>query len=155
VVSVTFEGEMGREDVARFTVQGTAGRCIPICLRPFPLPFGYWLADYLAAGFALPASYLFDDKPDVTCFSAEIRMQVKGTAVAKVSIWNDHWTPLYVYDGGHTRCGMLTEMSTSHLNLGLERHGLRLGWVVQLRSWSRPSEFEEFTPTIQREFFFD
>jgi hypothetical protein len=82
-------------------------------------------------------------------------MQAKGTSVAKVSIWHDHWTPLYARDGGHTRCGVLTEMTASHLNLALERHGLRLGWVVQLRRWSRPSEFGEFELTTQREFFFD
>jgi hypothetical protein len=153
--AITFEGEMDSKDAARLTVEGTAGRCIPVCLRLFPLPFGYWLTDYLTAGFALPASYLFDDKPDVACVTDGIRMQAKGTSVAKVSIWHDHWTPLYARDDGHTRCGVLTEMTASHLNLALERHGLRLGWVVQLRRWSRPSEFGEFELTTQREFFFD
>jgi hypothetical protein len=153
--ALTFEGEMDAEDAARFTVQGTAGRCIPVCLRAWPVPFGYWLADYLAAGFALPASYLFNGPPDVTCIEDGIRMQVDGTAVAKVSMWHDHWTPLYAEGGGHTRCGMLTEMSTPHLNLALERLNLRLGWVAQLRVWSRPSEFGEYGLTKQREFFFD
>jgi hypothetical protein len=153
--AITFEGEMDAEDAAHFTVQGTAGRCIPVCLRLCPLPFGYWLSDYLAAGLALPASYLFDDKRDVTCVTDGIRMRVNGISVAKVSIWHDHWTPLYAGQGGHTRCGVLTEMSTSHLDLTLERHGLRLGWVVQLRRWSRSSEYGEFELATQREFFFD
>ncbi|MFZ2069968.1 MAG: hypothetical protein WAV27_28705 [Xanthobacteraceae bacterium] len=50
--AITFEGEMDGEDAERFTVQGTAGHCIPVCLKVFPMPFGYWLADYLAVGFA-------------------------------------------------------------------------------------------------------
>jgi hypothetical protein len=153
--AITFEGEMNRKDGSRFTVDGTAGRYIPVCLKVFPEPFGYWLADYLVAGFELPASYLFNDPPDVTCVTDGIRMQVEGTLAAKASVWHDHWTPLYAKGGGYTRCGILTEMSTSHLNLALERFGLRLGWVIQLRRWSRPSEFGEFELTTQREFFFD
>lgn len=153
--AITFGGEMDREDAARFTVEGTAGRCIPVCLKVFPAPFGYWLADYLVAGFELPASYLFDDPPDVTCVTNGIRMQVEGTAAAKVSIWHDHWTPFYAKDGGYTRCGMLTEMSTSHLNLGLERHNLHLGWVARLRRWSRQTDYGEYELTTQQEFFFN
>jgi hypothetical protein len=153
--AITFEGEIDTEDVASYTVEGLAGRCIPVCLRRFPQLFGYWLADYLTAGFALPASYLFDDKPNVACATDGIRMLAKGALVANLSIWHDHWTPLYARDGGHTRCGVLTEMSTSHLNLALEQHDLRLGWMVRLRRWSRPSEFGEFELTTQQEFFFD
>jgi hypothetical protein len=153
--AITFGGEMDREDAARFMVEGKGGHCIPVCLKVFPAPFGYWLADYLAAGFELPASYLFNDPPDVTCVTDGIRMQVEGTSAARVSIWHDHWTPLYAKNGGYTRCSILTEMSASHLNLALERLNLHLGWVAQLRRWSRPSEYAEFELTTQREFFFD
>jgi hypothetical protein len=153
--AITFEGEVDRVDAARFTVQGAAGRCIPVCLKVLPMPFGYWLADYLAAGLAIPASYLFDDPPDVTCDEEGIKMQIEGIAAAKLSIWHDHWTPLYAKDGGHTRCGILTEMSASHLGIALERYNLRLGWVAQLRRWSRQTDYAEYELTTQREFFFD
>ena len=104
--------------------------------------------------FELPASILHDP-PDVTCVTNGIRMQVEGTAAAKVSIWHDHWTPFYAKDGGYTRCGMLTEMSTSHLNLGLERHNLHLGWVARLRRWSCQTDYGEYELTTQQEFFFN
>ncbi len=155
---ITFEGtmdEMDEERVARFTVEGKAGRCTPVCLDVFPMPFGYWLADYLVAGYALPATYLFKDPPEFACDERGIAMQADGSTVAKLSIWHDHWTPLYAKDGGYTRCGILTEMSTSQLRQSLERNALRLGWVAQLRLWNRATDYGEYELTTRREFFFD
>jgi hypothetical protein len=153
--AITFEGRLDEEKIARFTVQGKTGRCTPVCLDVFPMPFGYWLADYLVAGYALPAAYLFEDPPEVSCDERGIGVQADGLAVAKISIWHDHWTPLYAKDGGFTRCGILTEMSMPHLGQALERHGLRLGWVAQLRFWSRATDYGEYELTTRREFFFD
>src|SRR5438105_11817342 len=44
--AITFEGKLDEEDAARVTVEGKTGRCTPVCLDVFPMPFGYWLADY-------------------------------------------------------------------------------------------------------------
>jgi hypothetical protein len=153
--SIAFEGELDEEDTARFTVEGKTGLCKPVCLDLFPMPFGYWLADYLTAGYAFPAPYLFEHPPEVICNEGGIEMSADGSTVAKLSIWHDHWTPLYAQGGGNTRCGILTEMSMSHLRRGLERHSLRLGWVAQLRLWSRATDYGEYELTTRREFFFE
>jgi hypothetical protein len=153
--AITFAGTMDEVRVERFTVEGQTGRCTPVCLHIFPMPFGYWLADYLVAGYALPAAYLFDNRPEVTCAEYAISMRADGATVAKLSIWHDHWTPLYAQDGGYTRIGMSTEMSTSYLAKGLERHGMRLGWVAQLRLWTRPNDYGEYELATRQEFFFD
>jgi len=153
--AITFKGMMDEEKIARFTVEGTTGHCTPVCLDVFPMPFGYWLADYLVAGYALPAAYLFENPPEVTCDECGIGMQTEGSTIAKLAIWHDHWTPLYAKNGGYTRCGILTEMSVLHLAQSLERNRLRLGWVAQLRLWSRAKDYEEYELTTRREFFFD
>jgi hypothetical protein len=153
--AITFEGRMDEERTARFTVAGKAGRCLPVCLDIFPMPFGYWLADYLVAGYALPAAYLFERSPEVTCDEHGIKVQADGLDVGRLSIWHDHWTPIYAQDGGNTRCGILTEMSVAHLRQGVDRHGLRLGWAVQLRLWQRATDYGEYELTTRREFFFD
>jgi hypothetical protein len=152
---ITFEGVMREERRTRFTVEGKAGRCTPVCLDVFPMPFGYWLADYLVAGYALPAAYLFESPPEVTCDEHGIGMLAGGLTVGKLSIWHDHWSPLYAKGGGYTRCGILTEISVPHLGQSLERHSLRLGWVAQLRLWNRAKDYEEYKLTTRREFFFD
>lgn len=152
---ITFEGTLDEENIARFTVDGKTGRCRPVCLDIFPMPFGYWLADYLAAGYAMPAAYLFEKPPELACDEQGIWMQADGSTVAKLSVWHDHWTPLYAKDGGHTRCGILTEMGVSHLVRSLQQQALRLGWVAQLRLWSRPTDYGEYELTTRREFFFD
>jgi hypothetical protein len=152
---ITFEGRMDEEKIARFAVKGRTGRCTPVCLDVFPMPFGYWLADYLVAGYALPAPYLFEDPPEVTCNELGIVIGAEGSTIGKLSIWHDHWTPLYAKDGGYTRCGILTEMSMSHLGQALERHGMRLGWVAQLRLWNQATDYEEYELTTRREFFFN
>ncbi|HZD61737.1 MAG TPA: hypothetical protein VE200_02990, partial [Xanthobacteraceae bacterium] len=152
---ITFEGKMDEEEIDRFTVQGQTGHCTPVCLRVFPMPWGYWLTDYLVAGLALPAAYLFEGPPEVSCDEHGIGVQTDGSAVAKMAIWHDQWTPLYAKDGGLTRCGILTEIRMPHLDQALERHGLRLGWVAQLRFWSRAADYGEYELTTRREFFFD
>jgi hypothetical protein len=153
--AITFEGKMDEEEIAGFTVKGKTGHCVPVCLNVFPMPFGYWLADYLVAGYALPAAYLFESPPEVICNEGGIEMQAEGATVVNLSVWHDHWTPLYANGGGYTRCGILTEMNMSDLNQALERHGLRLGWVVQLRLWSRATDYGEYELATRREFFFD
>ena len=55
----------------------------------------------------------------------------------------------------YTRCGMLTEMCTTALVQASERHGLRLGWVAQLRLWSRKTDYGEYELSTRREFFFE
>jgi hypothetical protein len=46
-------------------------------------------------------------------------------------------------------------MSVAHLRQGVDRHGLRLGWAVQLRLWQRATDYGEYELTTRREFFFD
>ena len=128
---------------------------MPVCLKIFPMPFGCWPADYLVAGYAMPAAYLFDSPPTVSCDEGGICMQADGLTVSKLSILHDHWTPLYAQGGGNVRCGILTEMSISHLRQSIKRYGLRLGWVAQLRLWQRPTDYGEYELTTRREFFFD
>ena len=152
---ITFEGQLDEQDITRVTVEGKTGRCTPVCLDVNPVPFGYWFADYLVAGYALPAAYLFENPPEITCDERAIGMQANGATVARLSIWHDHWTPLYAKDGGYTRCGILTEVSTSHLRRALDRHNLRLGWAAQLRLWNRATDYGEYELTTRREFFFD
>jgi hypothetical protein len=152
---ITFEGRLDEANAARFTVEGKTGRCAPVCLDVFPTPFGYWLADYLVAGYALPAPYLFENQPEVACDERGIGMHAEGSSVGRLFIWHDHWTPLYAKGGGYTRCGIITEMSTPHLRRALERHAMRLGWVAQLRLWSRATDYGEYELTTRREFFFD
>jgi hypothetical protein len=153
--SISVEGRLDEEDPQRFITIGKYGRCLPVCLDVFPIPYGYWLADYLSAGLALPASYLFKEPPEVVCGEAGIDVRNGHEPVGKLSVWHDHWTPLYAKDGGLTRCGILSEMRTSDLESALDEFGLRLGWVVQLRLWNRAKDYGEFELSTRREFFFD
>jgi hypothetical protein len=153
--AITFEGPLGEQDMTRVTVEGKAGRCTPVCNDIFPLPFGYWLSDYIVVGYALPAPYLFSEPPSVRCDERGIEVRSHNATVGRLSIWLDRWTPLYAKGGGDTRCGILTEMGEADLDQALQRQGLRLGWVVQLRIWSRKTDYGEYELSTRREFFFD
>jgi hypothetical protein len=153
--AISFEGQLDEGDSEDLTVMGKTGRCIPICVDIFPIPFGYWMADYLSAGFALPAPYLFSKPPEITCDEGGIRVHNNGDTVGKLTIWHDHWTPLYAKDGGLTRCGVLSEMPIYDLAQALGQHGMHLGWIAQLRLWTRDVDYSEFALSTRREFFFD
>ena len=152
---ISFEGQLDEQDITRVTVDGSVGRCTPVCNDVFPLPFGYWLSDFIVVGYALPASYLFSEPPSVRCDERGIEVRDHNSTVGRLSIWLDRWTPLYAKGGGDTRCGILTEMAASDLDQALQRQGLRLGWVVQLRIWSRKTDYGEYELSTRREFFFD
>jgi hypothetical protein len=105
--------------------------------------------------YALPAPYLFPEPPSVRCDERGIEVRSHSATVGRLSIWLDRWAPLYAKGGGDTRCGILTEMGEADLDQALQRHGLRLGWVAQLRIWSRKTDYGEYELSTRREFFFD
>jgi hypothetical protein len=152
---LSFSGPVDEEDPANYLSTGRTGSSLPICLKVVPLPFGYWHGDYLQVGLALPASYNFPTCPEVSCGESGIVLSCDGEIASTLLIWHDHWTPLYAKDGGDTRCGVVTNMRSDHLARALEHHRMQLGWVIQLRIWSRPSDHGEYVLSNKREFFFD
>ena len=152
--SMSFSGRMQEADSARFTVHGTEGSCLPVCLGIWPLPSGFWHNDWLATGIALPASYNFNSCPEVMCGAAVITLRREDMTVGIGSIWHDEWTPLYP-KGGNTRCGMVTQMRVIDLEKTQEIHGMKLGWVAQLRIWSRERDYGEYALSTRRQFFHD
>jgi hypothetical protein len=151
---ITFAGTMDKKDPADFVRQGSQGASIPVCLSLWPFPSGFWHNDYFASGLALPSPYNFSDPPEIACNERDISMHLDGTPVGILSIWHDHWTPLYP-KGGNTRCGMLTQMREIDLESSQTLHGMELGWVVQLRLWSRKTDYGEYELKTRRQFFRD
>lgn len=151
---LSFSGQMDAEDTSKFASQGRQGSCLPICLNLMPLPFGFWQGDYVGAGLPLPAAYHFDGRLEVACEKRRIVQHHDDALSGALSVWHDHWTPLYP-KGGDTRCGTLTEMKADDLARALSDRSMRLGWVAQLRLWKREKDYGEFELQTKRDFFFD
>ena len=152
--TVSFRGAMPEKDPADFRTQGLQGSSLPVCLSLWPQPLGFWHNDYFSLGLALPATYNFPRIPVIECTEESIQMGLGGACVGNLSIWHDQWTPLYP-PGGHTRCGLLTEMRAFSLEHAEKRYDMKLGWVIQLRLWTRKTDYGEYELTVRREFFRD
>jgi hypothetical protein len=151
---ISFRGEMPEKDPAHFRFRGQEGWSLPICLSLWPDPAGFWHNDYFSLGLALPATYNFPRIPVIECADGSIHVDAGSERVGRSSIWHDHWTPLYP-PGGNTRCGLLTEMRMLELEQSLTNYDMKLGWVVQLRLWTRKTDYGEYELTERREFFRD
>ena len=151
---VTIKGMLGKRNISNFTSSGIAGTAAPLCLNLFPLPTGLWFVDYLRLGISLPAPYVFENDVEVACRSNCIEIISSGKEVASWKVWHDRWTPLHAKDGA-TRCGMLTELREDEINKAQDRHGMALGWLVELNVWKQKEEHEPFELSRRREFFFD
>lgn len=152
--TISFRGEMPKKDPEDSGTRGLQGWVLPICLSLWPQPSGFWHNDYFSLGLALPATYNFPRAPTIECGDERIRVESGGMCVASLSIWHDQWTPLYP-PGGNTRCGALTEMREFELEQSRDHYDAQLGWVVQLRLWSRKTDYGEFELNVRREFFRD
>ena len=151
---LSIEGTLGKTNISTFTSLGIAGAMAPLCLDLVPLPIGLWLGDYLALGISLPAPYIFENDVEVACRSNCIEIINGGRRVASWKIWHDRWTPLHAKDGV-TRCGMLTELREDVIGKAQDRHGMTLGWLVELNIWKQKVEHKPFELSRYREFFFD
>jgi hypothetical protein len=151
---MSFEGEMPEKGPANFRTHGEQGWSLPVCLSLWPNPAGFWHNDYFSSGLALPATYNFPVIPVITCDDESIQMNVGATRVGSLSVWHDHWTPLYP-PGGNTRCGIVTNMRELELQVSLKNYEARLGWAVQLRIWSRKTDYGEYELNVRRQFFRD
>lgn len=151
---LSFGGSLDNEDTTRFFTDGQVGKVLPVCIGLVPMPFGFWHGEYMHQGMALPAAYNLPGDAQVFCDTSGVRAEHEGKAISTLSIWHDQWTPLYA-PKGTTRCGMMTDFSIADLARAEEKHGLKLGWVAQLRLWKRESDFGEFQLNERRIFFFD
>lgn len=151
---ISLEGPIEQEDIATFTSSGITGTAAPLCLDLWPLPSGFWHNDYFQVGIALPAPYAFQGQVNVTCRDDHIEIVSGQNTVALWKVWHDRWTPLYAKNGA-TRCGTLTELHEDEITKAKNRHGMALGWFVELNVWKRKSEFGDFQPDRRREFFHD
>lgn len=148
---VSIECALEKKNISDFTSSGISGFCSPLCLDLWPCPIGSWLTDYFLSGISLPASYAFEDEAEIVCNNDRIDIISSGNISASWKVWHDCWTPLYAC-GGSTRCGMLTELREDEIAKAQDRHGMRLGWFVELNIWEQEKDFEL---TRRREFFFD
>jgi hypothetical protein len=152
--SITFAGQMQTLDPARFTAPGKRGACLPVCVGVWPRPSGFWHNDWFATGLSLPASYNFESRPQVNSTDEAITVQLEHETAATLSVWHDEWTPMYAKDG-NTRCGVVTLMRQADLYRTQALHAKRLGWVAQLRLWSRKTDYGEYELHTRRQFFRD
>jgi hypothetical protein len=152
--SISFAGQMRRLDPSAFTTQGMKGSCLPVCVGVWPLPSGFWHNDWLATGLALPASYNFETSPEAMCSDDGIIVRCEGATVGAFSMWHDEWTPMYAKDG-NTRCGLVTLMHQADLDRAEILHAKKLGWVAELRLWSRAKDYGEYELHTRRRFFRD
>ena len=148
---ISIECPLKQKDISDFTSSGIKGFFAPLCLDLWPHPMGSWLTDYFLSGISLPASYAFEDEAEINCNDDRIDIISGGKISASWKVWHDCWTPLSVHDGS-TRCGMLTELREDEIVKARDRHGMRLGWFVELNIWEQEKDFEL---TRRREFFFD
>jgi hypothetical protein len=152
--TISFRGGMPQKDPEDFGARGMQGWSLPICLSLWPHPSGFWHNDYLSLGLALPATYNFPRAPVIECGDQSINVESGGVRIASLSIWHDQWTPLYP-PGGQTRCGLVTGMREFELEQSRKHYDAKLGWVVQLRLWSRKKDYGDYEVSVRREFFRD
>lgn len=150
----SFSGPLNDEDLTRIEIKGAKGKALPLCLGLMPMPYGFWHGEYLHQGLALPASFNVPAGSQVSCDDAGIQLGGEDGVLSTLRIWHDQWTPLYPPEG-NTRSGMITDFVTNEIERAEAKHGMKLGWVAQLRLWKREKEYDEFKLQEKREFFFD
>lgn len=151
---ISLEGPFENRDIATFTSPGITGAAAPLCLDLWPQCSGFWHNDYFQRGIQLPAPYAFQGQVNVACRDNHIEITSGRHSVASWNVWHDRWTPLYAKDGA-TRCGTLTELHEDEVTKAKDRHGMALGWLVELKVWKRKMEYGEFELKSRREFFRD
>ena len=140
------------ESIEKHRISGIKGFCVPICLDACPLTMGFWQDDYMGLGFAFPAPYIFDKSLHVESIKGWLGFTSARKRVGYWKTWNDNWTPLFA-NGGHTRCGGLTEVKTSLLNESAKRLGMNLAWRVEMKLWEEKNEYSPLKIITRSSFF--
>jgi hypothetical protein len=140
-----FEGELPSVGIDDFMERGDSGAAAPFTLDIWATPGGFWHNDIFALGLALPAPYAFSSQASIACDRHSINLVGAGRPRAATSIWNDHWTPLHPPQGP-TRCGLVSELDENEIASALDRHRMKLGWVVEMRWWPDNDRLERREP---------
>ncbi len=149
---LSFVGPLPEADPEEYRVIGRTGSCIPVCLDIWPSSFGFWQNDYISLGFAFPAPYSFDRGLSVDIERGGIGFKSNRQRAGYWKTWNDNWHPVHA-GGGHTRCGSVTEMTTTAIEATMKKFGMSLTWKATLRLWKRASEYGKPELTVQTIFF--
>lgn len=150
---VSFGGLIPAEKIGEYRIAGKSGSCVPVCLDTMPLPFGFWQNDYFQLGLAFPAPYNFETPLLVEPKNQTIGFSTAGSSVGRWRTWNDNWSPIYAAEGGHTRCGSVTELKNSVLERTMAQLEMGLSWQVTLRTWERPDEYHPVECVVRSSFF--
>jgi hypothetical protein len=145
VSEYNFEGEVPPVEIEEHMVRGASGAAAPLALDIWSMPGGFWHNDLFALGLALPAPYAVPGQASISCARHQINFSCDDAPCASTSFWNDHWTPLHPPQGP-TRCGLITELDETQLSTALERTGMKLGWIVEMRYWPDNDRLERRTP---------
>jgi hypothetical protein len=150
-----FGGQYGTVSAEEYLSAGNTGLCVPVCLDVWPLPSGFWHNDYFVRGIQLPAPYLVAAPLSVEADKSGIHIfDTSKNNLADWLVWHDRWNPTHVGDG-HTRCGMITTLKTSVIEAAEQKLDMKLGWVVQLKTWKQQAEYEEYKLGERTVFFHD
>lgn len=120
--------------LTKATQAGAKGDQAGVCESVMPIPFGCWQADYHSVGIPIPASYV---APGLSIWASAFGLDLldlQGRVRARVTTWNDHWSPPYP-KMGTTRCAMLTMLDEQLLTNATKETGRSIGVFVNLRSW--------------------
>ncbi len=123
---------------------GAQGDQVGICHSMMPVPFGCWHNDYHSVGMAVPASYVAPKLSIVASSGGLDLLDSKGVLRARISTWNDHWSPSYPKTG-NTRCAMMTTLDEGLLAAASARTKRDMRLFISLKSWDREKDYGEYT----------
>ncbi|MCA1197296.1 hypothetical protein K9B35_04900 [Sphingomonas sp. R647] len=132
---------------------GQTGDALPVCSAIFPIPFGYWQAHLHSAGIPIPARYMLPGYARVRGERDRIAVDSDHREVAATRYWQDHWSPNYPRNEGHTRCGTWTLMERQLLESQASVLGRKIAWSARLQTWRREKDYGEFMHAERSLFF--
>ena len=143
-----------KEDMEKHRMSGVTGSCVPVCLDAWAPTIGFWQNNYVCNSFVLPAPYVFDKPLCVESTKGWLSFTSAQKRIGSWKTWNDNWIPVYA-NGGHPRCGGLTELKTALLNESAKRLDMSLAWRVKLKLWERKNTYDPPELAARSSFFRD
>lgn len=139
----SLQGPAPISTLAKVIEAGVKGDQAGVCMSTMPIPFGCWHGDYHSVGIPIPASYV---APNLSISASPLGLDLldpQGGVRARITTWNDHWSPPHP-ETGTTRCAMMTTLDEQLLTKVTIETGRSVGVFVNLRSWEREKDYGDY-----------
>ncbi|MGN7771766.1 hypothetical protein [Phyllobacterium sp. 22552] len=123
---------------------GAPGSAAPICVGLFPVPHGYWQADWFGITIPIVADFCAPSGRSVQISGDTLEVVSNDKRLSRTYFWHDHWSPRYPR-GGTTRCGAAAEVNKDVVDEAAKLvEGRKLAWYMRVRVWERESSYGDF-----------